>query len=64
MEMVDIPKGNIDEQVEEEKSGKEEETPLLENHDTIATQAAESIISNEQECPALATKGEFCKGNL
>ena len=64
MEMVEIPKGNIDEKVEEEKSEKEETTPLLEEEDTIATQATKYLIIDEQELPAFSTKGELCKSNL
>ena len=64
MEMVEIPKGNIDEKVEEEKSEKEETTPLLEEEDTIATQATKYLIIDEQELPAFSTKGELCKSSL
>ena len=50
--------------MEEEKSEIEEETPSLEDDDTIATGTAEYLIIDEQDCSALATKGEFCKDNL
>ena len=64
MEMVEIPKANIDGKVESERSEIEEETPSLEDDDTIATGTAEYLIIDEQDCSALATKGEFCKDNL
>ena len=62
MEMVEIPKSNIDEEGEEVELEKQKEIPLVEDHETIATQAAESIIINERECLALATKGKLYNG--